>query len=307
MYLNIKSYHKNCYAKRGILIQDKSPKIWLQEIQKMNFNLKDITVFAVPSETTNVLYGCIVLISENQKIKELGKNLSFQLIENKIFVPEYSNISPTLTKEDWQNLFSENYYIFHNDIGWVELSEKVNWSSLFEISDSKIIEIRKPSKNVQIPKFITSFRIEIDEEKLAELKNPFDEQKFIEDLPFDMKKILKGNQKEIDKYLKFLEKNPEMALKHAIPLDTINSSRGGFGGSFSSENIISDFPKILKILLFILLLCFLIFLIPTIAISSKSVFPFIFFIFFIIRLLNLGRKSFSNSGGSFGKNALVDS
>jgi hypothetical protein len=45
-------------------------------------------------------------------------------------------------------------------------------------------------------------------------------------LPFDMKKVLKGNNAEVEKYLKYLAQNPEAALKMAIPLDMMGTSRG---------------------------------------------------------------------------------
>ena len=77
-------------------------------------------------------------------------------------------------------------------------------------------------------------RVEIDEEAiLKQFEAPSTEEEFLENLPFDMKKVLKGNQKEIDKFLSYLDKNPEMALKLGIPLDVLQTSRGDQSGRFS--------------------------------------------------------------------------
>jgi hypothetical protein len=52
----------------------------------------------------------------------------------------------------------------------------------------------------------------------------------MKNLPFDMKKVMTGNKKEIEKYLKYIEKYPDRAVELGVPLDIMGTSRGdGFG------------------------------------------------------------------------------
>ncbi len=53
------------------------------------------------------------------------------------------------------------------------------------------------------------------------------EPKWIDNMQQDFEDLEKRNQKEVDKLLDLLKSNPEEALKYAIPLDDVGSTRGG--------------------------------------------------------------------------------
>lgn len=235
MELKLKINSKNTFPKRGIFIKSGSVEVWLNEIQKMGLNLDIVKVFPVPSTKANELFGCLVIFNSNNiKLNDIGKNNFCQLVENKLFIPENTSIEPQLTKEEWNTLFSEQYHFLHPEIGLAELNEEVAWNDLIQIPEEKNVEIVEPSKTVSIPQFISSLRLEIDPEKILEsIENPYSEEEMIAKLPFNLQKLMKGNQREMDKFLAFLEKNPELALKMAIPLDTLGTSRGGTNGKLS--------------------------------------------------------------------------
>lgn len=234
--LNINS--KNTYPKGGILIKSASAEVWLREVQNLGLTLDAVKIFPVPAIRANELFGCLIVFNqEKSKIDELGKNNFCQLVENKLFISECTSITPELTQEEWHSLFSEEYHLLHPEIGLAELKEEVIWTDLIQFPISKEIEITAPSKTVAVPHFITSMRIEVDQEKILEgIENPVSEEEMIEKLPFDMKKLMNGNNREMDKFLAYLEKNPEKAMKLGIPLDTLGTGRGGYGGSFSFNN-----------------------------------------------------------------------
>ncbi len=309
MEIKLKPNNKNKYPKAGILIKNKSPKFWLQEIEKLGLNLTNTQVYAIPSVIANELYGCYLIFDESIRIKEIGKNNFCQIVENKLIIPEYSDFSPTITSAELQTLFPNNLFLLHPDFGLYELNEKVNFNEIISIPNPEKANIQSPLKSVFIPNQLYSLKVESSiDEALKSLENPFDESEFIEKLPFDMKKILKGNQKEIDKYLAFLEKNPEQALKFAIPLDVTGSSRGGFGGNFlPNENN----QKAIKIFLVIVALVVLGFFVINVMESSNSFVPILIF-FLLIRLIiyainnNEVKTSGGFSSGFSGKSALVD-
>lgn len=237
MEFKLKPFSKNLFPKSAVLVCHTSPRFWLQEIQQMGINLNEVSIYPVPSSTANVLYGCLIVFKDIPKKMDIGRNIFFQNIHDKLFIPENAIISPMVSLTEMHQFFSEYYHIFHSDFGLVELTHEVNWTEI--VSDCKEVEVnvRVPSKSVSIPRSITSLRIEVDEEEiLKQLETPEAEEEFLENLPFDLKKVLNGNQREMDKFLKYLEKHPEMALQLGIPLDVMNTNRGGVSGKFRFNN-----------------------------------------------------------------------
>ena len=233
MKLKLKLHNRNTYPLEGILIKSSSPKVWLQEIQNMEISLQECEVFPIPSTIANELYGCLVVV-KNLKIKDLGKNTLVQNIENKLFIPSNSKITPSIAAEEWHQLFAECPHFLHPEIGLVELSQAIDWSDILGTVKRVAIKITEPSKPVFIPNSIKSIRVEVDEEALLkEIENPLTEEERFEKLPFDMKKLLNGNQREMEKFMAFMEKNPELALKYALPLDSLGTFRGDNYGTFS--------------------------------------------------------------------------
>ncbi|MFD1602480.1 hypothetical protein ACFSJW_21365 [Flavobacterium artemisiae] len=244
MELKLKLHSKNSFPKEGIFIKSNSIGFWLDEIQNLGLALENCRVFPVPGTAANELYGCMVLADvRNTKIKDLGKNNFYQLIENKLFIPENTTVVPKLAKEEWGKLFSDHFHFLHPDIGLVELEEEIVWSDYIQKPNLLDIEVIEPRKSVAIPSFISSLRIEVDkEELLKQIEDPYSEEEKEENLPFNLKKLMMGNNKEMDKFLAYLEKHPEKAMKLAIPLDTIGSGRGGHEGIFTfNSGLVNDF------------------------------------------------------------------
>ncbi|RKR11700.1 hypothetical protein C8C83_3443 [Flavobacterium sp. 90] len=234
MELKLKIHSKNTFPKGGIFIKSASPEVWLHEIQNIGLKLESVKVYPVPGAIANELYGCLLVLNQRMDKVDIRGNNFLQLIENKLFIPENTVISPELTKEEWHTLFSEEYHFLHPEIGLVELKDQVEWTTLLQLPKAKEIEITEPSKTVYTPQFISSLRVEIDKEKILEnIENPPSEEEIIGKMPFDMQKVMKGNQKEMDKFMAFLDKNPKLALQYAIPLDTLGTSRGDNYGKFS--------------------------------------------------------------------------
>lgn len=336
MELKLKIHAKNTFSKGGILIKSASAEVWLREIQNMGLKLESIKAYPIPGMRANELYGCLLVFNpSNNKVDIRGNNF-LQLIENKLFIPENTTISPELTKEEWHNLFSEEYHFLHPEIGLVELKDQVDWIALLQQPKKKEIEITEPSKTVYVPQFISSLRVEVDKEKILEnIENPPSEEELIGKLPFDMQKVMKGNQKEMDKFMAFLDKNPKLALQYAIPLDTLGTSRGDNYGKFSfgsGGNVLqTGFAKIGDFfdrksrgsnqsdgLTMIFRLIFVLLFISSIrsCSSGKSSFGIqtffvcvvvIIIIVLIIALLSKGKSSESGSGSASGGSFMVDS
>ncbi len=235
MELIIKPFPKNSYPKRGLLIKGSSLLVWLYEMEMLGIDLNEVQSFPIPSTEPNVLYGCF-LIFKNLAPSEIGKNYYFQCVENKFFIPENTIFYPKVNSEEWQNIEAP-YLIMHPEFGLVKLNEEVDWLSLIQDPELSADTIRKPLSGVEFPSLIKSFMVEIDDEKVLDsLEKPQTEEEWMKNLPFDMKKVMAGNKKEIEKYLKYIEKYPDRAVELGVPLDIMGTSRGDGFSKFRFGN-----------------------------------------------------------------------
>lgn len=229
MELKLKPFPKNIYPKKGLLIKGSSPWVWLQEMETLGINLDQIRSFAIPDNMPNVLYGCFLVFPDHAP-QEIGRNAYFQSIDNKLFIPENTTFYPKINPEDWETMGSD-LLIMHPEFGLVKLSEQIDWIGLIQEPGKIVGTIKKPLNGVKIPQTIESYTVEMDDEKMLEaLQKPQTEEEWMNNLPFDLKKVMAGNKKEIEKYLKYIERYPERAIELGVPLDSMGTSRGdGFG------------------------------------------------------------------------------
>ncbi|KQT17083.1 hypothetical protein ASG31_12085 [Chryseobacterium sp. Leaf404] len=240
MELRIQPFPKNTYPKKGLLIKASSPLMWLQEMEILGIDLNEVQSYPVPSSELNILYGCF-LIFKHHAPAEIGKNAYFQNVDDKLFIPENTVFYPKINPEDWKNIVAD-YIVMHPDFGLVKLNLEIDWLAVIQNPEISLDNVKKPSNGVENPSEIKSFMVEMDDEKVLEaLQKPQTEEEWMKNLPFDMKKVMAGNKKEIEKYLKYIEKHPERAVELGVPLDIMGTSRGD---GFSQYKFTSWFDKI---------------------------------------------------------------
>lgn len=226
MKLKLVPKAKNTYPLSGVFIKSTSMEQWLISLQEIGFSLGSNKVYPVPGTTPNSLYGCIV-IADVVKINHLPANcFKLQLCNAKIYVTEYSVIAPALTADEWQKLFDEDFYFWHPEVGLLALQEPLRWEDLIEMPQIGKVYVKAPLTTRSIPKQIKTFYLQPDESLFEnELEKSTNENGDAE-LPFNLDKLLKGNKREMEKFLNLLENDPDEALNYAIPLDTLTSARG---------------------------------------------------------------------------------
>lgn len=229
MELRIKPFPKNNYPKKGLLIRGSSPVVWLQEMEILGIDLNLVRSFAIPANSPNVLYGCFLIFNDYAP-QEIGRNAYFQCVDDRLFIPENTTFYPEINPEDWAQLDSR-FLIMHPEFGLVKLLEEIDWISIIQQPGTINKSVRRPLNGVSIPQKIKSYTVEMDDEKVMETLQPKQtEEEWMNNLPFDLKKVMAGNKKEIEKYLQYIEKYPERAVELGIPLDIMGTSRGdGFG------------------------------------------------------------------------------
>ncbi|MEM6686190.1 MAG: hypothetical protein AAF617_10430 [Bacteroidota bacterium] len=228
MKLALQHTHNNPYPRCGIFVKHASPEVWLQQITRMQLKLSECTVYPCPALEANSIAGVLIIFKTNQKKIEIQSNRCIQKVTAGFYIPENTQLNMALTQEEYAKLLQGKPHFFHHEYGLIELKEEVQWETLLQTPVAQFPTIETPSKGVQIPMKVTAFSVEIEETETEKaISNPLGDEKVdTDELPFEMKKVLEGNNKEVEKYLKYLEKNPEAALKMAVPLDMLGTSRG---------------------------------------------------------------------------------
>lgn len=251
MELRIHPFLKNTYPRKGLLIKGAAPMVWLHEMEILGIDLTMVRSFPVPANEPNMLHGCF-LVFQHEAPAGIGKNAYFQCVDDQLFIPEYTLFYPKVSPEEWSAAGAE-FLLMHPEFGMVKLNEEIDWLSLISDPFPSEAKIRKPSAGVKVPQEIKSYAVETDDEKTLEaLQRSGTEQEWMNNLPFDLQKVMNGNKKEIEKYLKYIEKYPERAVDLGVPLDVTGTSRGDgfatfifsrswigklFGGDHEKEDI----------------------------------------------------------------------
>ncbi len=308
MKIRISPSTKNTFPLRGILIKGNDVKHWIKEIQRIGFNLSEITVYPVPDTTPNSIWGCLIEYNDGKKSIEAGQHLFCQLVHDKLFIPEKAMLHPALLPEETEKLFASGKHILHPEFGLVELTETVNWQNLIFPPVLIDTEVTRPEDSVFIPKTIKSFQVKPvpPEEIISQMEKSFSmnaeedrkplnllekakhlfykqlfgnnnnnstagseedkrggdwgaqapasgfwnsitgflqkilgtNSKWVNNMRQDFDNLEERNQKQIDKLMDLLKKNPKEGLKYAMPLDAAGTSRGE-----SSENFLLSLMK----------------------------------------------------------------
>lgn len=286
MQLGIKPYNGNRYPVMGLLIRGSAVAVWLNELHVMGVSLSDATVYAIPGNRANTLWGCLVVPQGPAAAIEAGRNGYCQLLNNQLFIPENAVLFPALQPEEMAKLLGKGQYFLHAETGMVALEQPVDWAALLLTPEKAAVKVTVPAKSIYIPGVIKTMQVcatppddtlkKMEEEsfperkpisheplsrweqiklallrpffkpprktgsreeasgksnwwqrlkdKLREVKSP----QWMNRLQDNYEALEERNKKQVDKLLDMFEKNPEEALKYAVPLDGNGSSRGGF-------------------------------------------------------------------------------
>lgn len=277
----------------------KSPTVieWIRVLQEMQLSLPGLSVYPLPGNTANSVWGCMVVFETTATPSPVCRYEFCQQVTQNLFIPEKSILFPPTVDKELQKLFSSGIFVMHPEFGTVQLGDPLDFRTIVEVPASTSINVTAPSEGLKIPGRIRSFqvhRVKPDEVLENMDKNIFPKHEKMKDdsLSFWEKvklmfyrslfsktktkegtkteetsggKTLKGiftrlfnnkkwsgmqddfedlearNQKEVDKLVDLLKKNPDEALKYAIPLDGEGVTRGGRQGKLDLSKRWFDF------------------------------------------------------------------
>jgi tetratricopeptide (TPR) repeat protein len=297
MQVQVRPSNTNAFPLNALFIRGADVHQWLIELQQMNVSLEDSDCYPVPGAVANSLSGCLVILK--REINFLHKHTYYQNIRHHIFIPENATLFPQLNTEEIDKLFPDAIYIFHTDIGWASLPEKVDWAQLLAFNETEAIAINAPKDGPFIPSAIKRLEVRAlsPDEALEQLGNemfpdngrtmdkplnllekiglgllrplfntgnsPTDEpsersgimkmldnftklvtgksNNWVDKLEENYNNLEERNKDEIQKLMDLFKRNPEEALKYAIPIDNTGSNRGGFLSGFNMMQRWSSF------------------------------------------------------------------
>jgi tetratricopeptide (TPR) repeat protein len=230
MQLQIKPYHTNIYPLNGFLIKGAHVSFWLKQLQNLQIDIQQINCYIIPDAMPNSIWGCFVesTIVKNDLVT-LYNIEQCQCLNNCLFIPEYANITPLLSIQEIEKLFSSCKYIMHPSFGLVALESKIDWSTFIKIDEPVFIKIEKPVDSIFIPKHIK--KIEVKALPPEELLKSMEENVFPTKEKFD------------DKPLSLGEKIKLGLLKVLLKPASLKGSKDGGTEKISAPNF---FDKILN-------------------------------------------------------------
>lgn len=230
MELKLKPTTKNQYHVVGVLVKGNSPREWLQHIESLHVDLSQVDAYPIPGQKANELFGCLLMTKIDKT--QINQHQPIVAVSSRLLIPQYSDVFPKLTEKEWLVKFPKPC-LFLPEIGLFELETPLDWFSIFEKPQPKNYLCGEIVDAPVIPARLKSVQMRIDEEELLkEMESSKLDPADLKNLPFDMEKVMAGNTKEAEKYLKYLESNPDFALKYPFSLDLYGTSRNSSDGTF---------------------------------------------------------------------------
>ena len=196
MQLQIKLYHKNTFPLGGILVRSPHVADWLTAIQELNLTFNEITVYPIPDNTPNTIWGCLIMMPGAIDKRTIGKHELFQTVTPHLFIAELAILYPAISPAEIQKLFGKGRHIFHPDFGMVALNDELVADQLPVQPILKSYHISKPAEETFIPQQVRSFRVEA--------VSPEETLKNLEDKIFPQKQQMKDKPLTISEKAKLL-------------------------------------------------------------------------------------------------------
>lgn len=244
MELSLISYHKDIYPIGGFFIEGSNLTGWLEVLEAFRLDPMKMELHALPSETANQLWGCLVLADVSLLPKELGKYQSAHIIGERLIIPEKSNVIPELVPADFEQLFKRDIYVLHPDFGLFKLSKPLSLVKYLKEGERTIIDSVRPKDYTVISPTIKAFRIEATpKEQLKQEIESSNKRERIKNKPLTI-----GERIRLELYKKFLitEENKEGEVGLNLNGSTLErlAKKLNVTGPDSNELILEDFKNL---------------------------------------------------------------
>lgn len=195
MNLEIRPVKSNNYPLSAILIKGNDALYWLSEIERMNLSLENITVYPIPNNLPNTIWGCLVeMTSTKIELVSHHPHLLCQSVHQLLFIPENSDVYPSIDADELKSVLNSVKHIYHTDFGLYRLDSAIDWTEILTLYEPIYYDIIQPEPSAFIPMNIHSVRVESlnPESELDNLiKNVVPKTEKIEDKPLNIIESIK--------------------------------------------------------------------------------------------------------------------
>lgn len=177
MQVKVTPIKSNLYRRKGVIIRGANPQEWLRVLHDLDIDILEYPVYPLPSDEAGKLYGCFVISDFDGAIESVSQLEIYQSLEDHLFIPPYSKISPLLTFQKMKEL-TDTQLIYLPGTGWFPLNEPIDWLNTVEFPVNNKRQFKKPSKATFIPKEIRSIQaIARDDKELEETLSSREERR----------------------------------------------------------------------------------------------------------------------------------
>lgn len=227
MELKLKLTKNNVAPLSGLLIKGGTIRSWATAMQKMNLSPEEHPLYVLPGSKANSQWGCLIVLGKNNLPKEMGAYAYCQLVEDLLFIPEYTDLFPVIIPGELKRILLKVPHLLHPEIGLVKLETPLNWADHLSVEDPQQKLVFTSPDPVFIPYRVRSFRIEAlsPEELLSQLDHQIGSD---EDLP--NQRPLNLLEKAKLKLLQQFFSDEARAENGERPAEKLDAIRKMFGG-----------------------------------------------------------------------------
>lgn len=159
MQVTLKPTPNNRYSVAGFIIKSAQMQDWLVELQKMEFSLSDIDVYALPGTVANKVWACLVIPKSTENTIGAGRHQRVLRVHRHLLIAEYSELWPQLATEELDELLKGKTSLMHPEIGLFELENPIDWLQFIHLNEADA-HITIPEDSEFIPHKINAYVLE---------------------------------------------------------------------------------------------------------------------------------------------------
>ena len=160
MELKLTLVKNNIAPLGGLLIKGGTLRSWVITMAEFSLSPENNPLYVLPGKKANTEWGCLIFLSQKDLPKEMGAFSYCQLVNGLLFIPEYTDIFPTLISGELQKMLLNTPHLLHPEIGLVKLENPLNWIEHITVDPPQKKLISPSPDPVYIPNRVRSFRIE---------------------------------------------------------------------------------------------------------------------------------------------------
>ena len=160
MELKLTLVQNNIAPLAGLLIKGGTLRSWATNMAEFGLSPENNPLYVLPGDKANSEWGCLILLKKTDLPKQMGSFSYCQMVDDLLFIPEYTDLFPTIIPGELKKILLNTPHLLHPEIGLVKLENPLNWMDHLTVEPPQRKLISPSPDPVVIPNRVRSFRIE---------------------------------------------------------------------------------------------------------------------------------------------------